>query len=203
MASDVVDTCLPELYASAETEAELEDVFLDEVWSFYFHDPDDARWTLESYTRFADVSSVNDFWPVHAAAGPFLTRGMFFVMREHVFPCWDDPHNIDGGCLSMKVLKDDMPAFWEHLVVHTLSESLVVDPAGGANVNGLSASPKRFFCIIKIWMADCRFASREQFRLPPGYNGEVLFKLNRDNMRDNSIRHVGAAGGGSGGGHGR
>ena len=165
--------------------------YLDDVWSYHFHDPDDSRWTLESYTRLADVSSVEGFWPVHAATLPYLARGIFFVMREHVFPCWDDPHNIDGGCLSMKVLKDDVPAFWEHLLLHALCDTLVAAPDAASDrpsVNGLSASPKRFFCIIKVWLADCRRTCREDFRLPPGYSGEVLFKLNRDNMRDNMAR---------------
>lgn len=86
-------------------------MFLEDVWTYYFHDPDDTNWNLDSYHRLADVACVGDFWQVHGAVSGYLNRGMFFIMREHVYPCWDDPNNIRGGCLSMKVLKEELGAF--------------------------------------------------------------------------------------------
>jgi hypothetical protein len=168
------------------------DTFLHDVWTYYFHDPDDANWTTESYHRLADVASVGDFWEVHNAVSKYLSRGMFFVMREHVYPCWDDPHNIRGGCLSIKVLKDELPAFWDHLLMHMLGENLVkgepsssVEPSESREnlVNGLSVSPKRYFCIVKVWLAEGSPPDRSQYNMPPGYSGEVLYRSNMENIR--------------------
>ena len=170
--------------------ADTEPQFLQDAWTVYFHDPDDPDWALSSYHRVADVTSVADYWAVHEALEGHLARGMFFVMREHVYPCWDDKENINGGCLSMKVPKDDLPAAWAHLVQHMLGETVVRDPAAWATVNGLSVSPKRCFCIVKLWLRDASLCDRRAFALPPGYCGEVIFRSNTDNIRNNHARMV-------------
>ena len=169
----------------------------------YFHEPDDTNWNYNSYVRIGDMSTVEDFWDFNAAIAKYLSRGMFFVMREHVYPCWDDKHNIDGGCLSMKVLKEDMPAFWEHLMVRMLGEALFAPPPKGGGggrggrgpavaedawsiVNGISVSPKRYFCIVKLWLRTEDFTHKRFFALPAHYNGEVLYKNNTDNIKNNN-----------------
>ena len=157
--------------------------WLQDVWTFYFHDPEDQRWTLESYRRLGDAASVEDFWELQGAVAPHVRAGMFFAMREHVFPCWDDKHNIDGGCISIKVPVDVAPAAWELLLKRAIGETLVVDDSSWASLNGISISPKRGFCIVKIWMADDRHATRAHVRLPEDYRGEVVFRSNRDNMQ--------------------
>lgn len=173
-------------------------LFLHDVWTYRFHDPEDPNWNLDSYHHLADLSTVDDFWDVHLATMPYIRRGMFFVMREHVFPCWDDKHNITGGCLSMKVLKSDVAEFWEHLVMHVIGERMLAPsaqacvalPDGTPAINGLSVSPKRFFCIVKIWLATDKFTDRKHFRLPPSYTGEVLFRSNIENIKDNQVRDL-------------
>jgi hypothetical protein len=181
------------------------ETWLEGVWTFYFHDPDDNNWTLESYKRLGDVSSVEEMWTVLKATTKYSQTGMFFVMREHVFPCWDDANNIDGGCLSIKVPIDAVPSTWEYLVKRTLGETLVVDPKKWESLNGISVSPKRGFCIFKLWMSDTgggdpetsgssqREAplggwTRSSLLLPPDYRGDVVFRLNRENMQMDSIK---------------
>jgi hypothetical protein len=34
------------------------------------------------------------------------SRGMFFIMREHILPLWEDESNKNGGCFSYKIYKD-------------------------------------------------------------------------------------------------
>jgi hypothetical protein len=41
-------------------------------------------------------------------------------MREYVFPCWDDINNINGGCLSNKILKDQLD--FKDLTIKLLGE---------------------------------------------------------------------------------
>lgn len=173
------------------TERVQEDIMLQDTWTYRFHDPDDSDWTLSSYVRLADVSSVADLWEVHCSVQKRLMDGMFFVMREHVFPCWDDPQNINGGCISFKILKTELHAFWEELLFGVLGEVMVrlqddeTDADTWSVINGISTSPKRYYCIVKLWLRDGRRFERQHFRLPCSYKGDVIYKSNSEMMRDN------------------
>jgi hypothetical protein len=159
------------------------DVWLNDVWSVYFHDPADPSWTLDSYQRLGDVATVGDLWRMQLSIEPFVKSGMFFVMREHVFPCWDDKSNIEGGCVSVKVAARSAPAAWELLFKRAVGETLMADDDVWDALNGLSISPKRGFCILKLWLRDLASCTPDCFRPPPGYDGEVVVKSNIDNMQ--------------------
>lgn len=171
-----------------ETEPEC---FLDEVWTLYFHDPCDPAWTIPSYVRLTDVASADDYAAAHSAVRGKLAHGMFFLMREHIFPCWDDKFNIDGGCVSIKIPKTSavVEGFWDALCRRALSETLergpVVDGGGDrpALVNGLSISPKAFHSIVKIWVSREVHDPRRALHIPPGFCGDVVYKSNLDIIR--------------------
>lgn len=169
----------------------MEEHVLDDTWTLYYHDPENANWTLQSYVRLACMSSIEDFWPIHDAMLQHLSKGMFFVMREHVAPCWDDPENIDGGCVSLKILKDDVQQTWEFMIVRLLSES-IAGKDGSPHVNGISISPKRFFCIVKVWFKNADHIA--DLQVPPSYTGEVITKMNRSNMLENNQPKNGSGG---------
>lgn len=164
------------------------DTYLNDLWSMYFHDPDDENWSLESYHRVADVSSVESFWRVHQIVKDHIHSGMFFLMREHVFPCWDDEHNKNGGCMSIKVLKQDMKEFWEKLCIYLLGETMLQKEFEGSwsNVNGISTSPKKHFCIIKIWLSSDHLNSKVYYNIPSNYYGDILYRSNVENIGNNN-----------------
>jgi hypothetical protein len=155
--------------------------FLDDVWCLFHHDAYDSNWTYESYVRIATMSSAEDFWHVQACLGPYLTHNMFFVMREHSFPCWDDASNIDGGCVSVRVHVDDVQSYWEQLCAALLCETLAEKEDDANAINGISVSPKHQWCVFKVWLA--RHISPEMIRLPPGFVGHKMYKTNRDNIK--------------------
>lgn len=158
------------------------DIMLHDAWTYRFHDPDDSDWTLRSYVQLAAISSVADMWNVQHALQDRVTDGMFFVTREHIFPCWDDPSNIHGGSISLKVPRSEASLFWEALLITTLSEHLIVNGDINAEpvINGISISPKRHYCIMKVWLRDSQHRSREDFHLPCHYQGEVLYRSSLD-----------------------
>lgn len=164
----------------AETET-----FINDVWAFYFHDPYNEDWNLPSYKRICTISSVENYWEAHNSIKSQLHNGMFFLMREHVFPTWDDEYNRNGGCLSIKVLKQDVKDFWEHIAIRALGECLMKDPRCFEEINGISTSPKKHFCIIKIWLKSCQYTDKLLLDLPKNYHGEVIFKSNIDNIQNN------------------
>lgn len=170
------------------------EVFLNDVWNIYFHDPFDAIWTTESYVRIASISTVCDFWNNSLAMRQNVQKGMFFVMREYVFPCWDDPNNINGGCLSIKILKENLADFWEDLCMKLLGETLLLQKYNHHwnLLNGISTSPKKHFCIIKIWIKDETLAHKKYFDIPEKYYGDILYKSNLDNIHTDSaaVKHI-------------
>ena len=163
------------------------DVHLNDIWTLHFHDPNNEDWNLTSYFRLSDVSTVVDFGKVHTCVKDKLKSGMFFLMREHIFPCWDDENNVHGGCLSIKVPKDNVVQYWEELCFRVLGETLMT-PDGREQwdvVNGISISPKRYFCIIKLWLRTGDFNDKKYFRLPENHYGEIIYKDNMDNIQRN------------------
>ncbi len=164
------------------------DIALNDLWTIYFHDPYDEKWTFESYERIDSMSSVHDFWKVHLMLKEKIHCGMFFIMRDHIFPCWDDPYNKDGGCLSIKVLKQEMKNYWEQLCVSLIAENLVVNQHRSTfwkHVNGISTSPKKSFCIIKIWLSSNDCKDLAMFNIPKEHYGDIIYKSNTENMVTN------------------
>lgn len=164
------------------------DIFLNDVWTLYFHDPDDSNWTCSSYINMGNISTVDDFWNHASQFKAHIHKGMFFLMREHIFPCWDDQSNLNGGCFSLKVLKDDLSEFWEDLCLKLLGEVLLKDEISTKwdLINGISTSPKKHFCIIKIWMKTLDIDQKESFDILPDYYGDVLFKSNLESINNDS-----------------
>jgi hypothetical protein len=165
-------------------------LFLNDTFSVYFHDPLDEDWRNESYIKMMDIGSSEDYWTFENIVGENITKGIFFLTREHVFPCWDDPSNIQGGCLSIKILKPDMMHFWETLCAKFLTETLLKPEFRKYwnHVTGVSTSPKRHFCIVKIWVGCPELAKPSVFDLPGNYNGEIIYKTNLSNISHENIR---------------
>ena len=160
------------------------DDFLNDVWNVYFHDPADHNWTTSSYVRLTSIGSVAEFWSNMKHMHEHISKGMFFVMREYVFPCWDDANNINGGCLSIKILKEHVPDFWQELIIRMLGETLLKEEykQHWNLINGASVSPKKHFCIIKIWLKDGLLSEKDFFNIPKNYYGDILYKSNLENI---------------------
>jgi hypothetical protein len=165
-----------------------DEMYLDDTWTLWFHAPSDPDWTNSSYSQVSSVSSANNFWAIQSLIGDKITAGMFFLMREHVFPCWDDPHNAKGGCLSMKVGNESAPQFWEALCARTLTDKLIIPAAEDADgndageapdnqlyVNGLSVTPKNTFCVFKIWVGQGAPLDPDRYDIPP-FSGQMMYR---------------------------
>jgi hypothetical protein len=126
-----------------------DEIFLNDSWRLYFHEPEHDKWDFESYVPLATLSTVADMAAAHRALHSKWGSGMFFLMREHILPIWEDAHNKGGGCLSYKVMRAEIPDRWFELACWALGES-----ACGEKVCGVSISPKRNYSILRLWVAD-------------------------------------------------
>jgi len=188
-----------------DDEDQAADDMFDDIWTLYFHDPFDVDWTTSSYVRLADVSSSRDLKAIEYVLADKVAHGMFFLMREHVFPCWDDRYNIDGGCVSLKVPKNSVAGVWAGLCGLMVRERMVSSDrsrneemsgsSGGSEcdesevchdasvVNGLSVSPKSYYSIVKVWVSREVADVRRFFRadvFPLEYQGDIIYKANRE-----------------------
>lgn len=136
---------------------------LPRYWTYYYHLQDDKNWDLDSYKVIqADIHDFETVLLLNQELPDFaLYNCMFFLMRQGVTPMWEDPLNHRGGCFSYRVLNNHVGSVWKDLVVAMTGEFLFEDRDANAHVNGITISPKKNFCIIKIWLDTCTITNAE------------------------------------------
>lgn len=122
-------------------------------WDVWYHRTDDEQWTMDSYQKIAVIRCWEDFWSVYQAVPTWL-NGMFFLMRENIFPKWEDEQNIRGGYWSFKVSKTVGNETWTQLSAHCIGECATAHLHDMYYINGITISPKISNCIIKILNRD-------------------------------------------------
>ena len=131
---------------------------LHTAWVLWSHLPDDRDFSDASYTHLALFRTVEDVVCLMSQLPAKLVENcMFFVMRQGIKPQWEDTLNREGGYFSYKVNNGSVLSNWKDLVYATLGETLCADKDVMAHVTGITISPKRNFCILKIWMQTCHY----------------------------------------------
>ena len=122
-------------------------------WNLYYHLPHDKNWELSGYTIIMNsIDTVEKAITLNESIDENIVKNcMLFVMREGITPMWEDPKNRYGGCFSYKIVNKYVPEVWRNLFYGLCGETLCVDQALSRHINGITISPKKNFCIIKIW----------------------------------------------------
>jgi hypothetical protein len=129
---------------------------LSDKWTLWAHLPHDTDWSIKSYKQIFTVSNVEETIAITETLPPILVQNcMLFWMREGIKPTWEDPKNRNGGCFSYKVVNKTVYDSWKELTYFTLGNTISKQMSFVDKVNGFTISPKKNFCIVKIWMADC------------------------------------------------
>lgn len=162
-----------------------DDDYLESSWTLYFHDPNDKRWDLASYQNLFTMFTASDFWGAQEplSRDNAIGKGMWFIMRGDIFPCWDDAANIDGGCMSFILNKTDIADAWADFCEIMMCERLVKDGEDCEIVNGISVSPKNDFCILKLWLT--REVASNDLEIPLEQTG--IFKSNRTKIANDRV----------------
>ena len=127
---------------------------LIDKWNLYYHLPHNKNWDLASYTIIMNsIDTVEKVIALNETIHENVVKNcMLFVMRDGITPMWEDPRNRNGGCFSYKVINKSVAEVWRNLFYGLCGESLCVDNKNNKHVNGITISPKKNFCIIKIWL---------------------------------------------------
>ena len=142
---------------------------LFDKWVLWAHLPHDTDWSLGSYKDITCFEYAEDLVSLYSYLPEILVKNcMLFLMRKGVTPTWEDKENRNGGCFSYKINNKDVPEVWRSLSYILAGETISTDPKFISKVNGITISPKKAFCIIKIWMSGCEYQDPSKIRVFSG-----------------------------------
>jgi hypothetical protein len=132
---------------------------LNSTWVIWYHNPSDNNWETSSYIKLYEFNTLEGFFTFQNTWKnnlPRLNLSMMFMMKkldnyEFIYPMWEDKNNQPGGCWSFKVPSTNIEQVWLQLCFHIISDNTCVTQEANEGINGISFSPKKGFCIVKIW----------------------------------------------------
>tara|TARA_B110000285_G_scaffold198902_1_gene231684 strand:+ start:54 stop:548 length:495 start_codon:yes stop_codon:yes gene_type:complete len=138
---------------------------LNDKWDLYYHLPTDQNWNLDSYkTIMKNISSVEEVSKINKMIiDNVLRNNMLFLMRNGIDPQWEHEKNRAGGCFSYKVHNKVVPDTWRKLFKLITGESFCDNNDVSKHINGITVSPKKSFCIIKVWMDNIEYQDSSIF----------------------------------------
>jgi hypothetical protein len=129
---------------------------LNDKWVLWGHLPHNADWSIGSYIKMAEFKYLEEAISITEMLSVTLVENcMLFLMRKGINPTWEDPQNRAGGVFSYKVMCKNVNKCWKDLTYVVIGDTVSQDIDFVNNVTGITISPKKNFCIIKIWMTDC------------------------------------------------
>ena len=154
---------------------------LFDKWVLWAHLPHDTDWSLTSYKEIMQIQTLDDILGLYNSLPEILIQNcMLFLMRKGVAPTWEDKKNRNGGCFSYKINNKLVYNVWTYLSYILVGETISKDPKFVSTVTGITISPKKAFCIIKIWMANCNYQDPKKIRLLEGLSPHgCLFKRHK------------------------
>lgn len=137
---------------------------LQDKWNYFLHLHDNKDWSIKSYIKLVSFDNIelsillND--EIHY---DLIKKSMMFLMKDGIQPMWEDKYNKNGGCFSYKVLNKDIEQVWKRVYFHLIGCTITKDICHYKYINGITLSPKKKFCILKIWMNTCEFKDPDMF----------------------------------------
>lgn len=129
---------------------------LKRKWVLWAHLPHNTDWSIKSYQQIATFEWLEEAIAVtENLTNTLVENCMLFLMLKGVHPTWEDPSNRNGGFFSYKVSSKNVYKCWKDITYTTVGESVSKDKKFVDNITGITISPKKNFCIVKIWMTDC------------------------------------------------
>ena len=130
----------------------MSDLKLQNEWILWNHGLNDKSWSNDSYKNIFEYNNLYDLKIYFDNLDLLqLQNSMYFIMRDGIFPTWEDKNNKNGCCASFKVSSSDILNTWKLLLQNILCENIHKNIQKYDNINGISISPKKEFNIIKIW----------------------------------------------------
>ena len=126
---------------------------LNNSWTCWIHYQNDNIWTLDRYQTITTLTNLKDaVLFIENLDENIIKKTMLFFMKDSVLPLWESEDNINGGCFSYKISNINIVNIFKILLYKIIGNTLCSNEDTLNNISGISISPKKNFCIIKIWM---------------------------------------------------
>ena len=157
---------------------------LHDTWNLWAHLPHDTKWDMGSYIKVMQIKTVEDgIKLIESLPEELIKNCMLFLMRDGIKPTWEDPKNKHGGCFSYKISNTVICNTWRKLSYALIGETLSNNQNYIESFNGITISPKKHFCIVKVWMSNCKNQNVREFTSVPGLISHgCIFKKHKPNM---------------------
>ena len=143
-----------------ETNSSVSKHILSDKWVLWAHLPHDTDWSLKSYIKIMEFNTLENLLVLQRSIPEKMIKNcMLFMMKTGVNPTWEDPKNREGGCFSFKIANKNVFKSWNKLVLNLATNILSKNDKFLSKVTGVTISPKKTFCIIKIWMESVQYQS--------------------------------------------
>ena len=135
---------------------------LSDKWVLWAHLPHDTDWSLNSYKNIMEIDTVEGMIALYKVLPEKMVKNcMLFLMRKGIIPMWEDKKNRNGGCFSYKIPNKNIFKTWKHVSYLLVGETLSLEKTISPHINGITISPKKSFCIIKIWFDSCNYQNTD------------------------------------------
>ena len=125
-------------------------------WSLYIHLQNTEDWSFESYHNILEITNVSDAVSIIQELNfELIKKTIIFIMKDNIKPMWEDESNKKGGGFSFKIHNKNVEYVWKRLFYALVGGTITTNKKVYENITGISLSPKKSFCIIKIWMRNC------------------------------------------------
>lgn len=139
-----------------DTTAELHQ--LSDTWTLWAHLPHDTDWSLKSYNEVLTFNHIEELITLNNTIPERMIKNcMLFMMKKGIKPIWEDSENRDGGCFSYRISNKYIKNIWDELSYRVVGKNCSNNKKLLDTINGITVSPKKNFCIVKIWLKTSDF----------------------------------------------
>ena len=125
-------------------------------WCLWAHLPHDTDWSIDSYKKIHTFDTLEDAIALCSITPDKMVKNcMLFLMKDGILPTWEDTANKEGGCFSYKVTNKNIYENWVKMFYLVIGNTASVNTDFMSKINGITVSPKKNFCILKVWTSDC------------------------------------------------
>jgi hypothetical protein len=133
---------------------------MGESWCLWGHLVNNPDWSINSYIKIATISDVTNLLGIlQNIPDELLINCMFFFYKENILPIYEDPNNRKGGYFSYVISNQNVKNVWSITSLNLMEKNLSTNIDFMSNINGITLSPKKNFCILKIILKSCEFQS--------------------------------------------
>ena len=131
---------------------------LNDSYTLWLHNVFDSDWSINSYKKIYTFNVLeNGIGLINNINNELIEKTMLFLMKNDIKPIWEDEKNCNGGCFSYKISNNIIGDVWRILNYCFIGNSLSSNENIMNNISGISISPKKTYCIIKIWISNISF----------------------------------------------